>query len=457
MYQRSSLPPGVIRPDGGGDDVAYLNNAGFTPLPPAVVEAGVRSVDTNPWLADGRVDRANEERIRRQFSAIVGGVDGTEVAILPSTAYAVTMAAHNLHRTGRIRPGSTVLLLQDQFDSAVYPWQEISDGMGTEAEGGLRLEFVPYPDGDGDGDGDGDAGGCRCWTELILDRLNDCGTDYSVACLPQVHWADGTVLDLPSIGRACRRRGVALVVDATQSAGVMPGLSVSDIQPDMLCASVHKWLLGPHGMSLCWVRPDHHGTWLPLDQHGREREWGSGKGGGQDGREHAVYEASRNKLRNGTDAEGAGYPTDFVASVGAARLDSGGYKSPVLLAMVRASLDLVMGQDVGSLQEELVAVSRRIAEGAKKLGLTVSAGPRCGHILGLRPGPPELRAEFTPERMVDIVANLQSRGVYIAARCGVFRVSPYLGVEEGQIEMLLKGLRDELLREDEEGEGWVML
>ena len=58
---------------------------------------------------------------------------------------------------------------------------------------------------------------------------------------------------------------------------------------------------------------------------------------------------------------------------------------------------------------------------------------------------------------MDIVANLQSRGVYIAARCGVFRVSPYLGVEEGQIEMLLKGLRDELLREDEEGEGWVML
>ena len=49
----------------------------------------------------------------------------------------------------------------------------------------------------------------------------------------QVHWTDGTPLDLVAIGNACREHGTALVVDATQSIGALD-FDVSKIQPDFV-------------------------------------------------------------------------------------------------------------------------------------------------------------------------------------------------------------------------------
>lgn len=46
---------------------------------------------------------------------------------------------------------------------------------------------------------------------------------------------------------------------------------VKRFQASMLACSVHKWLRGPPGMSLVYVSPELHDSWLPLDLHGRSR------------------------------------------------------------------------------------------------------------------------------------------------------------------------------------------
>jgi len=68
----------------------------------------------------------------------------------------------------------------------------------------------------------------------------------------------GNVLDLEGIGRICKRHGLLLIIDASQTAGVLP-IDMGKYGAAALCCSGHKGLLGPQGTGvLCLadgVRP----------------------------------------------------------------------------------------------------------------------------------------------------------------------------------------------------------
>ncbi|MEZ0263856.1 MAG: aminotransferase class V-fold PLP-dependent enzyme [Phycisphaerae bacterium] len=77
----------------------------------------------------------------------------------------------------------------------------------------------------------------------------------------------GTVQPIREIGRICRERGVALVVDAAQSAGHIP----VDVQADfidLLAAPGHKALLGPLGTGFLYIRPGLEKALRPLREGG---------------------------------------------------------------------------------------------------------------------------------------------------------------------------------------------
>lgn len=56
----------------------------------------------------------------------------------------------------------------------------------------------------------------------------------------------GNVLDLARIGEICTRHGVCLIVDASQSAGILP-IDMQRMHIDAVCFTGHKSLLGPQG------------------------------------------------------------------------------------------------------------------------------------------------------------------------------------------------------------------
>ncbi|MGL4736007.1 MAG: aminotransferase class V-fold PLP-dependent enzyme [Cellulosilyticaceae bacterium] len=59
----------------------------------------------------------------------------------------------------------------------------------------------------------------------------------------------GNVLDIPSIGKWCQDRGILLIVDASQTAGLLP-INMRADGIHALCCSGHKSLLGPQGIGL---------------------------------------------------------------------------------------------------------------------------------------------------------------------------------------------------------------
>ena len=64
----------------------------------------------------------------------------------------------------------------------------------------------------------------------------------------------GNMIDLERVGEVTRRKGILLVADASQTAGVYP-VDVQKMGIDVLCFTGHKGMLGPQGTGGLYVRP----------------------------------------------------------------------------------------------------------------------------------------------------------------------------------------------------------
>ena len=196
------------------DDVAYLNCAYMSPLMRSVRAAGERGVarKSAPWELRASDFFTGTEEARGLFAALIG-VAADDIAIVPSASYGITVAAANLAARRRSR----ILVLAEQFPSNVYPWRVLA------AENGAELVTIPRP-------ADGD------WTAALLGAIDE---RIAVAALPHCHWIDGVRVDLVAVGRRLREVGAALVVDATQSLGVLP-FDVRAVSPDFMVAASYK-------------------------------------------------------------------------------------------------------------------------------------------------------------------------------------------------------------------------
>ncbi|MBR6312092.1 MAG: aminotransferase class V-fold PLP-dependent enzyme [Oscillospiraceae bacterium] len=76
--------------------------------------------------------------------------------------------------------------------------------------------------------------------------------DTALAAVCHVSNVFGFILPIEEIGRICRARGIPLVVDASQSAGVLP-IDLQGVGADFIAMPGHKSLLGPQGTGLLLV------------------------------------------------------------------------------------------------------------------------------------------------------------------------------------------------------------
>ncbi len=73
--------------------------------------------------------------------------------------------------------------------------------------------------------------------------------------LSHVFWNTGQVLPLDKIAEVCRNNHSFLLIDAAQSAGLLP-LNLTELGVDFYAFTGHKWLCGPAGAGGLYVRPE---------------------------------------------------------------------------------------------------------------------------------------------------------------------------------------------------------
>ncbi len=144
----------------------------------------------------------------------------------------------------------------------------------------------------------------------------------------------GAVIDVATVSQICQERGVKLLVDASQTAGVLP-IDVQALDLAVMACSGHKSLLGPQGTGVLYVRPDIELAFW--------REGGTGS------ISHEVYQPAfmPDRMEAGTPntigIAGLGAGVEFLQQVGLETISQG---EKALAARLRQGLRQIKGLTV---------------------------------------------------------------------------------------------------------------
>ncbi|MEZ5818683.1 MAG: aminotransferase class V-fold PLP-dependent enzyme [Hyphomicrobiaceae bacterium] len=366
-------------------DVAYFNAAGWSPIPKAVVEAGVRGAarKAQPWTLDAEFADAMYERTRAAAARVINA-DPDDVALVSSVGYGVSTAAKVLD----VPRGSRVLVLEDDHTAPVLEWMSRAEPQG------FTVETIRRP-------GDGD------WTAAVLEAVERKeAPPLAVVSISSVHWSDGGAIDLARVGPAAKSQGAAFVVDATHAAGILE-LDVKTLDPDFVMFPTYKWLLGPYGRAFVYVAKRHQNG-IPLEQP----SYG----------------------RRSVKAEQTVYFEDIRYVASARRYDMGERDQFVSMEMAAVGIETVTGLGRAAVEERLRGITGAIGEQARALGNKVTLPDerfRAPHLicLGFPGGMPD-----------GLMQRLAAEKVYAAPRLGRLRLSPHVYNDEEDVARLVRGL-----------------
>lgn len=211
-------------------DITYLNCGYMSPLPKKVEEAGIQSLlrKRDPSKISAIDFFTDAVKLRKEYTKLINVPDPGRIVIIPSVSYGMANVVKNVP----LGKGDEVIVASEEFPSDYYPWASRC------AETGAAIKTITPPDSI--------VRRGEQWNNRILEAINK---KTKVVTLGNVHWADGTLFNLPEIRKRTKDVGAALIIDGTQSVGALP-FDVKKIQPDALICVGYKWLLGPYSIGL---------------------------------------------------------------------------------------------------------------------------------------------------------------------------------------------------------------
>ena len=206
-------------------DKIFLAHAGDCPLPRRVAEAIAdyaresSTGDQEKFVYPAILDQG------RKLAAQLLKCQADEVAFVGPTSLALSFLASGL----KLRRSDNILIYFDDYPSNVYPWMALAEQgvevrlMNTRGLGVIRPKDV----------------------------MGQVDENTRMVALASCHFISGFRVDFQAIGKYLRDRHILFCLDAIQTLGAFP-TTVEHV--DMLAADAHKWLLGPCGAGVMYVR-----------------------------------------------------------------------------------------------------------------------------------------------------------------------------------------------------------
>lgn len=216
-------------------NTVYLNNAATSyPKPPEVIRAVTEALSHmggSPGRGGQRVSKAASHTVwqaRQAVAALFGIRDPRRVIFTSNATEALNLAIH-----GILRPGDHVVTTLMEHNSVLRPLN-VLERMGV-----ANTKVAASPDGYVEPARIQEA--IRPNTRLII----------------TIHGSNvtGTLLPIEEIGAIARERGIPYLVDAAQTAGIVP-IDVQRAGISLLACPGHKGLLGPQGTGFLYISED---------------------------------------------------------------------------------------------------------------------------------------------------------------------------------------------------------
>lgn len=326
--------------------------------------------DTN-WPAWAR----RLEHLRAAAARLLGATH-EEIALVRNTTEGINLVAEGFPW----RDGDNLVTLADEFPSNLYPWMNLaSRGVETRrvaaAAGRVRLEDL--------------AAACDARTRLVA--------------VSWVNYASGWRQDLEALCELAHRRGALLCIDGIQGLGVFP-LDVRQTPIDFLSADGHKWLLGPEGAGIFYLRREHLDLLRPLGVG-----WNS------------VVQA--NDFSH----------IELNLKSSAARYEGGTYNLGGLLAL-GASLDVLLALGIENIAARVLEITELACQRLAGIGATIASCREPPHASGI------VAFELPGRVPADARKRCLEAGVALGVRGGRLRISPHAYNNSDDIERLAAAL-----------------
>lgn len=342
---------------------AFLDHAAVAPLPDVAVAALREYGDS---LAANGIAAVREwthrlRDVRELGRRLINAPSADDVFFVPSTTHGIAVVAEGFPWAA----GDNVVLPADEYPANQYPWLNL-------AARGVEARRVPT----------------RAGRVLVDDLRAAMDGRTRVLAVSAVQFATGFRADLDALGALCRERDIFFFVDAIQALGAFP-IDVRRTPIDALAADGHKWMLGPEGAGIGYVR----------------REWVE--------RLHPI----------GVGAFSVARPLefstiDFTLKPHAGRWEGGAQNVPGLTAL-GASLEMLLTAGIPELERRVLALTDYACERAASAGWEVYSSRRPGEASGIV----SLTVPGVPAEAV--VTACRAAGVIVNARAGRVRLSPH--------------------------------
>lgn len=322
--------------------------------------------------------RAHHAAVAQSAKTAVGGlldVAPEEIAFVASASDGINQVCGALD----FRPGDNVVVNDLEFPSVTLPWLRLK-------RRGVEVRVVRH----------------QRWdipTDALLAAVD--GRTRLLA-LRHVSYVTGLRHDVPAIAEGLRRSGALLLLDATQSLGVLP---VPVALADFVVSSTYKWLLGTHGLGvLYWNRtrrPDFEPAavgWYSVEN---------------------LFAADRYER--------------YTLKPDAGRFESGYVNFPAIYAL-NESVPYLLDAGPERIAAHALALGDRLIEGLARLDLEVMS-PRDSARRGAS-------VSFVHERAAEIGPALAERGIHVWAGDGRVRASTHLFNDADNVDRYLSAVRE---------------
>ena len=206
----------------------YLNTGGLGPAPYPVLDAMQRTMLERQTLSEH--GHSLIEQARAPVAAFFG-VKPSEIAFTRNATEGNATVASGL----ALRPGDEVI-----FESHAHPGGAMA-WMSRQKQQGIKVKiFDPVHRN----------------TEDNLQRIDDLITHRTrVVQVSHITATLGLRFPVKAIADLARDRGIWFHIDGAQSAGMIP-VDLREIGCDSYATSGHKWMGGPHGTGVLYIRED---------------------------------------------------------------------------------------------------------------------------------------------------------------------------------------------------------
>lgn len=210
----------------------YFDNAATTLHKPACVMEAVLSAMQQLGNAGRGVHEASLDAARiiydtrMRLAELFGAESPEQVAFTANSTESLNIAIQ-----GIFEPGDHVITTQMEHNSVLRPLYFMESK-------GVKLTILPA-----------DSSGNISLAELEAAIRPD---TRAVVCTHASNLT-GNANDLSAVGEICKKHGILLIADASQTAGVLP-IDMQEMHVDVVCFTGHKSLLGPQGTGGICVR-----------------------------------------------------------------------------------------------------------------------------------------------------------------------------------------------------------